>query len=84
MLADDTLEDCGVEEVRTYAKNKIDFVAEFVLAEFRSRVEATGSSSLWSRSPGVGSLTYPMCYTFDYGAARTNRKNQRTSSGARR
>ncbi len=42
MLADDTLRPAEWKKVRTYAKDNIDFVAELVLAEFRSRVESNG------------------------------------------
>ncbi len=42
MLADDTLRPAEWKKVRTYAKDKIDFVAELVLAEFRSRGESNG------------------------------------------
>jgi len=42
MLADDTLTPAEWKKVRTYAKDNIDFVAELVLAEFRSRVESNG------------------------------------------
>ncbi len=38
MLADDTLRPAEWKKVRTFAREKIDYVAEYALTEFRSRI----------------------------------------------
>jgi hypothetical protein len=42
MLADDTLTTAEWKKVRAYAKEKVDYLADSLLKEFRSRIEVTG------------------------------------------